>query len=447
MIRAGFALVLLGLATAAPAQEGLDELLRQIRQSSNQAAVINQERETRFLRDRNEQAALVRKAEADKAAAEARISRVRSQFEAAQAEIRTLKQRLQERAGDTGQMYAAIRQAAGDFSTVAADSLVTAQFPERLALLETLSRGAELPDITQLEGFWFALQEQMTETAKVARFQTRIVDASGIPRDAEVIRIGSFTAFSGDEYLTVEGNGRLAALARQPGGRPQRLARNFANSDEARPLAIIDPTRGALLRVEGEKPSLGERIAQGGAVGYVILLIGAVGLVIAAFQLLFLTLVGRKMDAQLQHLRSPTDDNPLGRVLATFRDDHSADNDDPELLELRLSEAVLRETPRLERAQSILRLFAAVAPLLGLLGTVTGMIATFQAITIFGTGDPKLMAGGISQALVTTVLGLVVAIPLLFINSLLATRSRVLTQILDEQSAVMLASRLEARRG
>jgi biopolymer transport protein ExbB len=436
MIRAGFALALLGLATAAQAQEGLDELLRQIRQSSNQAAVINQEREARFLRDRNEQAALVRKAEADKAAAEARISRVRSQFEAAQAEIRTLKQRLQERAGDTGQMYAAIRQAAGDFSTVAADSLVTAQFPERLALLETLSRGAELPDITQLEGFWFALQEQMTETAKVARFQTRIVDASGIPRDAEVIRIGSFTAFAGDEYLTVEGNGRLAGLAR-----------NFAGSDEARPLAIIDPTRGALLRVEGEKPSLGERIAQGGAVGYVILLIGAVGLVIAAFQLLFLTLVGRKMDAQLQHLRSPSDDNPLGRVLATFRDDHSADNDDPELLELRLSEAVLRETPRLERAQSILRLFAAVAPLLGLLGTVTGMIATFQAITIFGTGDPKLMAGGISQALVTTVLGLVVAIPLLFINSLLATRSRVLTQILDEQSAVMLASRLEARRG
>ncbi|MHA7835731.1 MAG: MotA/TolQ/ExbB proton channel family protein, partial [Algiphilus sp.] len=137
----------------------------------------------------------------------------------------------------------------------------------------------------------------------------------------------------------------------------------------------------------------------------------------------------------------PSADNPLGRVLGVVSQEHG--REDAELLELHLSEAVVKETPRLERFQSLLKLFVAVAPLMGLLGTVTGMILTFQSITLFGTGDPKLMAGGISQALVTTVLGLCVAIPLLFLNSLLGARSRALVQTLDEESALVLAQRLE----
>ena len=88
-------------------------------------------------------------------------------------------------------------------------------------------------------------------------------------------------------------------------------------------------------------------------------------------------------------------------------------------------------------------MFANTATLLGLLGTVTGMIATFQSITLFGTGDPKLMAGGISQALITTVLGLIAAIPLLLLHNFVATRSKDLVQILEERSAGMVASRAE----
>ena len=152
--------------------------------------------------------------------------------------------------------------------------------------------------------------------------------------------------------------------------------------------------------------------------------------------------VAGKVNRQLREPGNANANNPLGRVLLAAGDSGERDIDAIELL---LDEAILRETPALQRGLGLLKLLAAVAPLLGLLGTVTGMILTFQSITLFGTGDPKLMAGGISQALVTTVLGLVVAIPLLFSHTLLSSRSRTLIQILDEQSAGLIASQVSRR--
>lgn len=442
-------LIGMGLVTAAQAQQpkGLDELLKQVREAQVQSGRINQEREQRFLRNKNEQAQLLAQAEAELAAAKSRADAARARFDAAQRDIAALKQQLQERAGDYIQVNAAVRQLAGEFRALAADSLVTAQFPERMAFLDKLARSPDLPGVGELEELWFTLLQQMTESGKVARFAAEIVDEQGARRKTEVVRVGTFTAMADGQYLAVSNDGTLlTALARQPSGGLQRLAKDFAASDEPVAPILVDPSRGSLLLLEGEKPSLSERIRQGGLVGYVIIAIGVVSLSMAFGQMIYLELVRRRMHAQLRALHAPRDDNPLGRVLRVFSDDPTHRDDDPELLELRLSEAVLREMPPLERAQSILRLFAAAAPLLGLLGTVTGMIVTFQTITMFGTGDPKLMADGISQALVTTVQGLVVAIPLLFLNSLLATRARALVQILDEQSAGLLAQRLEAAR-
>ncbi len=442
-----WAVLLSGTAQAQAPQtaEGLDALLREVQAAAAEGGTLNREREARFLREKNQQSAMLREAEADKRKAEVRIAEVRRRFEAQQKEVQALKEQLRSSVGELDQMYAGIRQVAGDLRALAADSLVTAQTPERLVLLDQLATGRELPGIPELEQLWVTLMEQMTESGRSVRFQAPIVDAAGLSRTAEVVRVGSFTAFADGQYLVLDDQARLVALPRQPAGSLRRLAEAYADTRAGTAPVLIDPSRGTLLSVEGDKPDLLERIQQGGAVGYIILLIGLVGVLIAIGQLLFLTGTGRRMRLQLQQLADPRQDNPLGRIIASFRED-SRDDDDPELLELRLSESVLRETPRLERAQSVIKLFAAVAPLLGLLGTVTGMIATFQAITVFGTGDPKLMAGGISQALVTTVLGLVVAIPLLFVNSLLAARSRVLIQTLDEQAAVLLAERLEGPR-
>ncbi|MFP5304715.1 MAG: MotA/TolQ/ExbB proton channel family protein [Gammaproteobacteria bacterium] len=442
------AIAMLGACACAHAQgTGLDKLLEQVRESQSQSARINQEREQRFLRNKNEQAQLLQEAERDLAAAKARADAARSRFDAQQREIGALKTQLQQRAGDYIQVNAAVRQLAGEFRAAAADSLVTAQFPERMAFLETLAESRDLPSVAELEELWFTLQQQMTEGGKVVSFPAEIVDEEGARKNADVTRIGTFTAFADGRYLAVTGNGtQLMALPRQPAWRLRNVAAEFEESDEPVAPALIDPSRGSLLLIEGERPTLAERVRQGGLVGYVIIAIGVVGLLLALGQMTYLELVGRRVRAQLKNLNLPRTDNPLGRVLRVFGEDPAQRGDDPELLELRLSEAVLREMPPLERAQSILRLFAAAAPLLGLLGTVTGMIVTFQTITVFGTGDPKLMADGISQALVTTVEGLTVAVPLLFINALLATRARALVQILDEQSAGLLAQRLESQR-
>lgn len=196
-----------------------------------------------------------------------------------------------------------------------------------------------------------------------------------------------------------------------------------------------------------QTPTFMDRVHQGGLVGYVIMALGALGVLLALAKLAWLFRVSRQIDQQANDLGNLRDDNPLGRILGVIGDQPRLE--DLETLELKLDEAILRETPVLDRGNSLIKLFAAVAPLLGLLGTVTGMIVTFQAITLFGTSDPKLMAGGISQALVTTVQGLVVAIPLLFLHATLAARSKALTQVLEQQSAGLIALHLDpgAKRG
>ncbi|MGQ0622982.1 MAG: MotA/TolQ/ExbB proton channel family protein [Panacagrimonas sp.] len=425
------------------AQKGMDELLKQIQQGSREGSKLNAEREQRFLRNKNEQAGLLAKAESDFATANARANQSKARFAAGQSEIAELKKKLTERVGDSGQMYAAIAQSAGGFRGQVAGSLVTAQFPDRIEFLDQIAQAREIPSVGDLEKLWFLYAQEAAESGRIARFQSEVRDALGEKSQAEVLRVGLFTALTADGYLTLKAQtGQLALLARQPEGQGA-LAREFFEADEGLHEVLIDPSRGDLLRLIAERPTVVERIHQGGEVGYVIIAIGVLGAVLAIYQFVYLLLVGGRVRRQLGNVMQPRDDNPLGRVLSSLR----GEEQDPEVLETRLSEAVLRETPKLERFQSLLRMIVAAGPLLGLLGTVIGMIITFQVITEVGAGDPKLMAGGISQAMIATVLGLIIAIPLLFVNSFLMSRSRVLTQILDEQAAGLLAQRLEAQGG
>jgi biopolymer transport protein ExbB len=428
--------------TPAHAQKGMDELLKQIQQGSQEAAKLNAEREARFLRNKNEQAALLAKAEADAANATARANAAKARFAAGQAEIADLKKRLTERVGDTGQLYAGVQQSSGEFRNQVAGSLVSAQFPDRVEFLDRMAQGGEIPSVSDLEKLWFLYAQEAAESGRITRFTAEVRDALGEKEKGEVVRIGVFSAFDGAGPLVFQlENGALAHLPRQPAGAAS-LAAKFMEADEGLHEVLIDPSRGDLLKLIAERPTLMERVHQGGEVGYVIIAIGVLGAVLAIWQFAFLVSVGRKVRAQLASVAQPRDDNPLGRVLNCLKGD--ADTQDPEVLETRLSEAVLRETPKLERFQSALRMIVAAGPLLGLLGTVVGMIITFQVITEVGAGDPKLMAGGISQAMIATALGLGIAIPLLFVNSFLMARSRWITQVLDEQAAGLLAQRLEA---
>ena len=273
-------------------------------------------------------------------------------------------------------------------------SLTRAEKPVRAANLEKLSQAKELPNIQELQQLWLTLQEEMTMTGQISQFETLVIQNDGTEKEQLVTRIGAFTALTEEGYLRFdEQTGKLISMARQP--TQENLIGDYLSGSENDINSIaIDPTRGALLGLVLSNPDLIGRIKQGALVGYIIIVLAVIGLLLAAWRLVVLFSIRKKVEAQIKQLDQPKDDNPLGRILATATDD-IVDIVDQETLELKIDEAILKEVPQLEKAQSMIKLFAAIAPLLGLLGTVTGMIATFQAITNFGTGDPKLMAGGI----------------------------------------------------
>lgn len=432
-------------AQAQSSASGLDTLLNQVRESAQQSSKLNQQREQRFIKNKSEQADLLTKAQAERAEVESRVAVVKSRFDANQRDVAALKAQLGTRAGDYTQVYAEARAAATDLHTVLGDSYINAQFPDRLLTLDAIAKNPALPSINELESLWFTLQQEITEQGRTARFKTDVIDPLGVTHKVEVVRVGAFTAFTGRDYLAVpKGGGTLRALARQPGRSDRGLAEDFADTKSGLAPIIIDPTRGGLLALQVDRPSFNERVNQGGWPGYIIIFVGLLAATVAIYQLVFLLRIDVGVRAQLATPSAPRDDNPLGRVLQVFKND--LEKHDPEVLELRLSEAVLKETPAIERFQQFIRLVIAAGPLLGLLGTVAGMIETFQVITEAGSSDPKLMAGGISKAMIATVLGLGIAIPLLFINAILASRSRAIVQILDEQSAGLLAERIESQQ-
>ncbi len=419
---------------------GLDQLLRDVKKSQGIEAKINKVREAQFLAEKNTQQELLQATLAELAKQERLSAQLKVHLDTNEKKLSALETELKDRSGVLGELFGVARQAAGDLKADLSQSLVSAQFPDRISQLNTLSDSKALPTIEQLEKLWYTLQHEMTESGKVVYFNRQIEQASGKPVDAKVIRIGSFNALSEAGYLQFSPDtGRLTYLARQPESRYLSLVEDMASAQTG-PVAVgIDPTRGVILSMLIQAPTALERIQQGGFIGFIILALGALGFSYGIFRLINLTQTGQKMNAQMNASMASTE-NPLGRVFIAAEQDNSGDTDN---LELILDEAITREIPILEKGLPMIKLLAAVAPLLGLLGTVTGMIATFQSISLFGTGDPKLMAGGISQALVTTMLGLCVAIPLLFLHSLLASRSRMLVQILDEQTTGLISRRAE----
>jgi len=307
-------------------------------------------------------------------------------------------------------------------------------------LAQKMGSTSKLASIEDIEKVWFELQREMTEQGKVSRFNTDVIVDGGNKVQKEVVRVGAFNLISDGQYLEyTPATNTISQLTRQPSSRFTATAADLQQANTGVVPFALDPTGGSILGLLVQAPDTSEQVHQGGAVGYVILGVGLLALLIALERFVSLMLMGGKIRRQLKD-DTPRDDNPLGRVMKV-KDQYP--NVAYDTLELKLSEAILREMPKITRNLTLIKIISVVAPLLGLLGTVTGMINTFQAITLFGTGDPKLMAGGISQALVTTVLGLVVAIPTVFLYTLLNTRSKGLLLILQEQSAGIIAERSE----
>jgi len=418
----------------------LEQLLAITENDSQVSNVINNQREEKFLAARNRQQLLLDQAKARLDQEEKRSIRLQKQFEDNEKTLEDIQETLRIRIGNFGELFGVVRQVAGEAIAVIKNSIVSLQFPNREKILTGLAETRGIPSIEQMHDLKVELLREMSQSGQVQRFQKQVVLPGGSIVDAEIVRVGVFNAITENFFLQfVPDTQSLQVLARQPARRYQSMAEDLFALDAGYTAMAVDPSRGQILSLLIQAPGLGERINQGGLVGYFIIFIGLIGLLMSLWRLFILRQDGQAINEQLT-TETISRDNALGRILSV----HSKhDAMETEVLELKIDEAILKEVPRLEKYHSIIKVFAAVAPLLGLLGTVVGMIVTFQALTLFGTGDPKLMAGGISQALVTTMLGLIVAIPLVFLHSVLTSWSGTLIEVLEEQSAGLIARHAE----
>jgi biopolymer transport protein ExbB len=444
------ACVLSVVATFAAAKDDkaldLDALLKQLEQGQFEQNRQNAQREVEFAQKRTEQDSMLKIAKQTRNNALATSEKLETQFEENEFKLADLNEAMNKRLGSLKELFGVLQQVSGDTKSKFQNSIISAQIPGRAEFLDNLAQSmgasSKLASIEEIERVWFEMQREMTESGKVTKFTTSVIEAGGNKVNKEVLRVGPFALTADGKYLDYNGTtGSVAELIRQPAGRYGDSAVSLQQSSGDLVEFGLDPTGGSILKLLVQAPSLKERVEQGGTVGYIILAVGAVGLLIALWRFIVLGIEGAKVNRQLKSTTFKSN-NSLGRVMKA-RDDYP--NADTEALELHLTEAILGEVPKLGRFLQIIKVMSVVAPLMGLLGTVSGMINTFQAITLFGTGDPKLMAGGISTALVTTVLGLVVAIPMTLLYAMLNTRSKNIVFVLQEQAAGVIAERAEAQ--
>ena len=424
----------------------LEGLLEAVREGRTQDRDSDVQRVRRFLAVQEEREQMLSDIRGRRVELEARSTDMESSYEDNEKAIGDLESRLQERMGSLKELFGVLQQVASDAQGRFEVSLTQLDHPRRSEFLTEfagrMGQANRLPAIAEIERLWFELQREMTEAGKVVTRPMLVVDREGRENTLPVTRIGLFNALADGQYLQhIPETGRLVAFPRQPGSRYLSGAGAMAEGDDRLVPVAIDPVRGQLLQILTQAPNLRERINQGGAIGYTIIALGVAGLLLALGRLLILYNETRVIHRQLRNTDTPSEDNAVGRIILAAREE---DSPDAEMLELRLGEAVLKEVPRINRFLPLLKIIAAVAPLMGLLGTVTGMIVTFQAITLFGAGDPRLMAGGISQALITTVLGLCVAIPMLLMHNLVQGRARGIIDLLQQRAVALVAARAES---
>jgi biopolymer transport protein ExbB len=429
----------------------VEALLSLVKEGKIREQSENADREKKFLSNKNKQASILAAEKRELVRQEKIADKLEADYKKNEETLRVKEEAYKKELGSLVELFGHLQSSAGEAAVQFGGSLTSAQFGvERVAFLNDLtgkmSETTELPTIREIEGLWYELQREMIASGQVVSFNTMVSDTDGTTSECNVVRVGLFNAVCNGKYLEYSATkGQYAFLPRQPAGRFTKTAKNIAASSSGEQVKFgIDPTGptgGSLLANLIQTPSLVERAQQGREVGYAIIAVGTIGIIIAIYKLIELAGVARAVKNQASS-KAADPRNPLGRVLKVGQDNFEKDID---TLELKLAEAIMAERPAIERWIGAVRIISVVAPLAGLLGTVTGMIVTFQMITLYGTGDPKLMAGGISQALVTTVLGLLVAIPTTLLHSFTASSARGIISTLEEQSTGILAEHSEAK--
>ena len=428
-----------GAFAAGQPAASLDQLLDQVRNASQQNSALNQQREQQFNSQAAQQAQILAAAKQSNSAEQARNTQLQGSFDTNKKSLDDLINQLHTREGDFSQVFDDARQAANDLKSDLGGSLVSAQYPGRGVFLARLAESRDLPSLDDLRKLWFLMQQEMVAEGQVAKFPATVTHEDGSQEKVSVVRVGVFTAVNGDSFLRyLPETGALVQPDRQPAGHWRSLASDLSAATTGVLPMAVDASGGDLLRGLTGQATFMERVAQGHTVGWLIVVLGLTGFLIILERGAYLFMIGNKINAQMNSSKADLS-NPLGRILTVFNESKA---DDAETLGLRLDESLLRERPVIEARLGLLRILALVAVVLGLLGTVAGVMNTFQAMNLFGTGG-SLVSSGIATALVPTWLGLMVATVLLFCHGLLTSRSGMLMHTLEQQSASILAARAE----
>jgi len=424
--------------------ESLNELLDLVKQGRVDQSRENSAREQRFKQEQSNQKQMLQDAITEREKLERRSELLETTYSENKEKLDALSRRLDTRMGSLKELFSHLQNTTTETASQLQQSITSVDFPSRYLemedLIDQLGGSHTLPSINDIEQLWFQMQREMIESGKIKHLTLEVITTQGEPVQADVVRVGAFNLLSGERYLQyIPETGKIIVLNKQPARYMLNDVADYTQSTEGFNAVPIDPTRGALLEMLLDAPDFVDRVEQGGFIGYVIIFVGLIGVGLALERIMVLIITTRKVQDQTR-MEQPRRDNPLGRIILTYEQHKQLPL---ESLELKLGEAILRERGPLEKHLTLIKIVSVIAPLLGLLGTVTGMINTFQTITLFGTGDPKLMAGGISQALVTTVLGLSVAIPVVFFHTVANTRSKAIISVLEEQSTGLVAEKAE----
>ena len=451
-------ILLSGLVSAQDAAEEVVEvstveaLLALVKEGKTQEQAANSQREQSFMANKNKQASILAAEKRELARQEKIADTLEAEYKKNEEILRVKEEAYQKELGSLVELFGHLQSSAGEAAVQFSGSLTGAEYgQDRVKFLNDLtgkmSETTELPTIREIEGLWYELQREMVASGQVVSFTTNVIDVDGEISECNVTRVGLFNAVCDGKYLEyASSKGQYAFLPRQPAGRYTKTASKIGDASVGEQVKFgVDPTGptgGSLLANLIQTPSLLERAQQGREVGYAIIAVGIIAVLFAFYKLYSLYMIGNAVRKQAEQ-EAADSSNPLGRVLKVGKDNFDRDID---TLELKLAEAIMAERPAIEQGIGFIKIISVIAPLAGLLGTVTGMIVTFQMITLYGTGDPKLMAGGISQALVTTVLGLLVAIPTSLLHSFTQSSARGIIGILEEQSTGILAERAESNK-
>ncbi|CAH6890515.1 MotA/TolQ/ExbB proton channel family protein [Vibrio chagasii] len=425
--------------SAFSATDSTAQLVNKAKSENRAQGSHNVVREADFKKTEQELKAIKAELEAKRTSVQNATDVLTKTFSDNENKLARMEEKLRLETGSLGELFGVVRQHAKEIDRELFETVTNVDRAEHTETVYDIVDAKSLPSLTQLTGLWLSMVEQIKASAEISKPSISLVNNEGVSQTVDAYRIGAIGLVTEHGYAWWDSKLQDAVVyLKQPDNGPTFESLSGLAAGEVTNV-VVDPSRGFMLEQLALTPSLQDRLEAGGVVGKVILGLLAIGLIIALVRGVSLAITRQKIRAQL---KSPEQagDNPLGRILAVYNKEQ---NQTVEALELRLLEAVVDEQTHLDKGLSMLKLLAALAPMLGLLGTVTGMIETFQVITQFGNGDPKVMAGGISMALVTTVLGLVAAMPLLLAHNILSTQSENIRNILEKQGIGLVAEQAE----